>query len=117
VLPPHGNFDPAPYTPPPTKRIEKLPDGRFRVTARAAASGEERSFEVGLVMMATGRKPRTQGLGLEVRRAAAGRGWWGAARAGGLLLPASAGGRGSPPQALKSPSPFPFGLPPPLPPP
>jgi hypothetical protein len=27
----------------------------------------ESSLQVGLVMMATGRKPRTQGLGLEVR--------------------------------------------------
>lgn len=50
----------------PLTRIEKLEDGSFRVTVRAGADGAERTIDVGLVMMATGRKPRIQGLGLEV---------------------------------------------------
>jgi pyruvate/2-oxoglutarate dehydrogenase complex dihydrolipoamide dehydrogenase (E3) component len=39
------------------------------VTAAPArgGGGAERTFDVGLVMMATGRKPRTEGLGIEVR--------------------------------------------------
>lgn len=46
--------------------IEELPDGRYRVTTRAARGGEgSRTLDVGLVMMATGRKPRAQGIGLE----------------------------------------------------
>ena len=34
--------------------------------APARGGGAERTFDVGLVMMATGRKPRTEGLGIEV---------------------------------------------------
>jgi hypothetical protein len=42
-------------------------DGHFRVTTRKQGpGGGERVLDVGLVMMATGRKPRTEGLGLEV---------------------------------------------------
>lgn len=46
----------------PTK-IEKLPDGSFSVTVKGPEG--ERTVEVGLVMMATGRKPKSAGIGLE----------------------------------------------------
>ncbi|KAI8473138.1 MAG: hypothetical protein J3K34DRAFT_189860 [Monoraphidium minutum] len=48
----------------PTK-IEKLGQDYYRVTCRQSASGEERTIDVGLVMMATGRKPRSNVIGLE----------------------------------------------------
>lgn len=37
------------------------------VVSYQTPKGEEKTLEVGLVMMATGRKPRTKALGLEVR--------------------------------------------------
>eukprot|EP00775_Hariotina_reticulata_P005372 gene5372-5607_t len=48
----------------PTK-IEQQAAGQYLVTYRAGADGPEQQLQVGLVMMATGRKPRTQHLGLE----------------------------------------------------
>jgi hypothetical protein len=48
-------------------RIVKHAEDHYTVTYKAP-DGPEQSLEVGLVMMATGRSPRTAGLGLEVRR-------------------------------------------------
>jgi pyruvate/2-oxoglutarate dehydrogenase complex dihydrolipoamide dehydrogenase (E3) component len=48
------------------RRIEQQAAGHYLVTYRAGADGPEQQLEVGLVMMATGRRPRTQHLGLEV---------------------------------------------------
>eukprot|EP00878_Enallax_costatus_P014556 GHUV01015227.1.p1 GENE.GHUV01015227.1~~GHUV01015227.1.p1 ORF type:complete len:416 (+),score=110.51 GHUV01015227.1:307-1554(+) len=48
----------------PTK-VVKHADEHYTVTYRAGADGPEQTVDVGLVMMATGRKPRTKGLNLE----------------------------------------------------
>lgn len=47
-------------------RIVKHADDHYTVTYRAGTDGPEQTLDVGLVMMATGRKPRTKGLNLEV---------------------------------------------------
>jgi pyruvate/2-oxoglutarate dehydrogenase complex dihydrolipoamide dehydrogenase (E3) component len=46
-------------------RIVKHAEDHYTVSFKAP-DGPEQTMEVGLVMMATGRSPRTQGLGLEV---------------------------------------------------
>ncbi|KIY92193.1 glutathione reductase (NADPH) [Monoraphidium neglectum] len=46
-------------------RIEKLAEDHYAVTCKKSGGSEERVLEVGLVMMATGRKPKTAGVGLE----------------------------------------------------
>ncbi len=48
-------------------RIEKLDgDKGYRVTYKTP-DGPESTMDVGLVMMATGRKPKSKDIGLEVR--------------------------------------------------
>lgn len=47
-------------------RIVKHDEGHYTVSYKSP-DGPEQCMEVGLVMMATGRSPRAQGLGLEVR--------------------------------------------------
>lgn len=44
-------------------RVERLPDGQRQVTA--TVSGQTRTWTVGAVLVATGRRPNTAGLGLE----------------------------------------------------
>mmetsp|Transcript_14348 Transcript_14348/g.25057 ORF Transcript_14348/g.25057 Transcript_14348/m.25057 type:complete len:493 (+) Transcript_14348:3-1481(+) len=46
-------------------RVEKLADGSSTLYYKEGKEGLEKSMSVGLVMMATGRKPRIEGLGLE----------------------------------------------------
>lgn len=45
--------------------IEKVGEHHYRVTCAKAGGGGERVLEVGLVMMATGRKPKSDDLGLK----------------------------------------------------
>ncbi len=47
-------------------RIVKHDPEHYTVTYRAGSDGPEQTLDVGLVMMATGRLPRTRGLGLKV---------------------------------------------------
>lgn len=62
---PHPSLIIYAASPPLSPRIVKRGERDYVVTYKSG-SGAEETLEVGLVMMATGRKPKTQGIGLEV---------------------------------------------------
>jgi hypothetical protein len=73
---PPTHFQP---THPPTHccRVVPAEGGGYDVTLRQGRDGPEQQLHTGLVMMATGRGPKTQGLGLEVRGKGSNSARWG----------------------------------------
>ena len=70
-------------SPPPASRLEKHGEGDLTLHY-TDGTGAAQSLKCGLVMMATGRKPRVDGIGLEVRVWGGGGGGWGGG--GGVRL-------------------------------